>query len=248
MVRKILLLLCSIVCADALSDPCLRRRSEKRCLKEVGCVWDQTYEVCELNRCNGTQSFSVSFTGNWTEDRHPIEYPSNAHFSALIGASFGYGDEFWRKKGISTEGMKDMAEFGGTFTLTSELEDNEAYLDVATSGSGTSNTGDMALTLEVDATRDQVGFVSMIAPSPDWFIGVSAVELCDYETGQWKSNITLPMFAYDAGTDKGKLFDSDDKPNKNHKKIKKIKCGKVFCKKKKGFVPLGYTEVVRLSE
>jgi hypothetical protein len=44
----------------------------------------------------------------------------------------------------------------------------------------------------------------MIAPSPDWFVGVSSLNLL--ENGQWASNKVVDLYAYDAGTDSGTTY------------------------------------------
>lgn len=216
----------------ASSDPCSDISKERKC--KDNCFWNSASDSCQLiNKCNGASSYSIVFNAQWNSENHPRRYPSSAHWSRLIGASFGYGDEYWQLNEKSTQGMKNMAEFGGTSTLVQELKSNaDKYLDVQTARSGIGRgTGEMSLSLEVDGDHDRVGLVTMIAPSPDWFSGVSAAELCDYQTGEWKQNVELDLYAYDAGTDKGKYFDSENRPRSNYKDIKRIKCGKgVFCR------------------
>ena len=56
----------------------------------------------------------------------------------------------------------------------------------------------------------KVTLVTMIAPSPDWFVGVDALEL--RPGGQWVNELTVSLLAWDAGTDDGTAFTS---PNKN---------------------------------
>jgi hypothetical protein len=50
--------------------------------------------------------------------------------------------------------------------------------------------------------------VAMIAPSPDWFIGVRNLDLMP--GGQWANEIVVDLFAYDAGTDSGPSYTSPD--------------------------------------
>ena len=52
----------------------------------------------------------------------------------------------------------------------------------------------------------QMSFVVRIVPSPDWFVGVDKVDLCDGD--HWKDSVTLELFPYDAGTDSGFTFSS----------------------------------------
>ena len=51
----------------------------------------------------------------------------------------------------------------------------------------------------------------MIAPSPDWFVGVDAVNLCNTITGEFKEYISFDLGPWDSGTDDGKLFNSTNK-------------------------------------
>jgi hypothetical protein len=44
----------------------------------------------------------------------------------------------------------------------------------------------------------------MIAPSPDWFIGIDAFNL--FPNNKWISDTTINLFGYDAGTEEGDVF------------------------------------------
>ena len=52
-----------------------------------------------------------------------------------------------------------------------------------------------------------VSLVAAVLPSPDWFVGVSNMELCDVSTGTWSPNLTLNIYPSDAGTDSGLTFE-----------------------------------------
>lgn len=53
----------------------------------------------------------------------------------------------------------------------------------------------------------RLSIATAIVPSPDWFLGVSNMELCSMQTNQWAEKITLNLYPLDAGTDKGIHFD-----------------------------------------
>lgn len=55
--------------------------------------------------------------------------------------------------------------------------------------------------------RHFMSLVCAILPSPDWFTGVSKLELCNVETKTWSENITLNLYPMDAGTDSGLDFE-----------------------------------------
>ncbi len=72
------------------------------------------------------------------------------------------------------------------------------------SGTGTSSISN----IEVNTEYPLVSFITMIAPSPDWFVGVHDFNLCDTTTGKWKEARTRDLPPYDAGTDSGPRFQS----------------------------------------
>jgi hypothetical protein len=50
----------------------------------------------------------------------------------------------------------------------------------------------------------------MIAPSPDWFVGVNGLNL--FENGSFVNEKTIILYPYDAGTDSGTTYTSPDEP------------------------------------
>lgn len=62
----------------------------------------------------------------------------------------------------------------------------------------------------------------MIFPSPDWFVGVSGLELC-LANGSWVEQKVIALYPYDAGTDSGMTYISPDQPTIPKEAIKRIK-------------------------
>jgi hypothetical protein len=60
----------------------------------------------------------------------------------------------------------------------------------------------------------------MIAPSPDWFVGVSGLSL--YQNGQWLEEKVVELFPYDAGTDSGNTYASRNEPMETPDVIRRI--------------------------
>lgn len=58
----------------------------------------------------------------------------------------------------------------------------------------------------VDSENHLVSFVSPMRPSPDWFVGVSALELCQ-ETCDWVETKVLYLYPWDAGTADGTSYE-----------------------------------------
>ncbi len=59
---------------------------------------------------------------------------------------------------------------------------------------------------------------SMIAPSPDWFIGLSKLNL--YAHKKWVADTTVQLFVYDAGTEDGDVFGYSNPPTLPQQPVK----------------------------
>ena len=71
----------------------------------------------------------------------------------------------------------------------------------------------------VDSSHPLVSVIARIAPSPDWFVGVHDVSLCN-ESGHWIQEKIITVFPYDAGTaQKSADNDSVVVPTSPHKNI-----------------------------
>ena len=62
-----------------------------------------------------------------------------------------------------------------------------------------------------------VSVASMLAPSPDWFVGLSSFSLL--KDGSWIDNITLDIRVYDAGTEQGDGFSRGNAASDPHEVI-----------------------------
>lgn len=65
-----------------------------------------------------------------------------------------------------------------------------------------SGDGDTSVEFDVSTNYPLISFVSMVAPSPDWFVRISGFPLLNSE-GYWKIHEEIALKAYDAGTDLG---------------------------------------------
>lgn len=97
-----------------------------------------------------------------------------------------------------------MAETGSKSPLTNEIQVaiQAGWADALISGGGIGNSpGNVSVEFTANATHPLLSLVSMIAPSPDWFIGVHGFNL--RPDGVWIDEITHSLAPYDAGTDSG---------------------------------------------
>ncbi|MFT7671507.1 MAG: hypothetical protein ACI8X5_004227 [Planctomycetota bacterium] len=160
---------------------------------------------------SGSVQYEIRFDATWTSATHPGAFPGGAHFSPLIGATHDGSTHLWELGGIATQGIEVMAETGGTGSLTNEI--NTAIglgtADQVVSGGGIGFLpGQISETITVNSSHPYLSLVTMIAPSPDWFLGVDAVPLL--ENGIWADTLVFDLYALDAGTDTGGGFNSSN--------------------------------------
>ncbi|KAB0370901.1 hypothetical protein FD755_017310 [Muntiacus reevesi] len=73
----------------------------------------------------------------------------------------------------------------------------------------------------VDRTRHLMSFLTMMGPSPDWNVGLSAEDLCTKECG-WVQKLVQDLIPWDAGTDSGVTYESPNKPTIPQEKIRPL--------------------------
>ncbi|TKS70052.1 Spondin-1 F-spondin [Collichthys lucidus] len=73
----------------------------------------------------------------------------------------------------------------------------------------------------VDRTRHIMSFLTMLGPSPDWNVGLSAEDLCTKECG-WVQRVVQDLIPWDAGTDSGVTYESPNKPTVPQDKIRPL--------------------------
>jgi hypothetical protein len=155
--------------------------------------------------------YRFTFDVSWSAATHPQDFPSDAHFSPLVGATHAASVRFWQEGTAASDGVRDMAERGRTTPLDSEVRaaiTAGAAQFLLLGGNIARSPGSVSLEFDVTQSHPLVTLVSMVAPSPDWFTGVSGVPLLD--NGQWVDRLVLELGPWDAGTDSGTTFTSPD--------------------------------------
>ena len=171
-------------------------------------------------------AYSIVFNATWSASTHPTNFPGGAaHFSPLIGAVHDDSASFWAVGETSSPGIESMAETGATGILTSEIRATipESALSVV-NGRGIGRSPGSATIQRVTVTLDfpLVTLVTMIAPSPDWFVGVNGLLLLD-EFGQWVDELEVVLYPYDSGTDDGSSYTSGNDDSSPKQPIKSLK-------------------------
>lgn len=178
---------------------------------------------CDMPPMEESVQYLLTFESTWSSDTHPTDFPANPHFSGLIGAAHSTDIQLWEVGQKATPGIKNMAETGGKSPLDDEINSliSAGSACFLISGGGISSSpGSVTVTVTASVDCSAVSAVSMIAPSPDWFVGVSAVNL--YDNGDWVDQKVIELFPYDAGTDSGSTYTSADEPTTQPEDIYRI--------------------------
>ena len=158
-----------------------------------------------------TARYAVVFQSTWSATTHPSDFPDNAHYSGLIGGTHAAAVRFWREGDLASEGMRLMAERGRKSPLDGEvmqaIANGTAQYVLSGPDLGTS-PAETGMEFEISQSFPLVTLVTMVAPSPDWFVGVDSLPL--FANGQWVDEIRVDLFAFDAGTDSGESYESPD--------------------------------------
>ncbi len=148
-------------------------------------------------------TYNVTFDSHWNPTDHP--YAAGAHFSPLIGGLHDDTVSFWEPGGLATPGIERVAETGSIVTFRNEVLAAGSAAEVIF-GNAVDADNETTVTLEVDIARPLMTLITMVAPSPDWFVGTHGLDL--HSGGNWIDSLHLDLAVYDAGTDSGPALTS----------------------------------------
>ena len=160
-----------------------------------------------------TQQYTISIEVTWDSLSHPYSnFPigpeswNQPHFSSIIGLSHGTEFSLWHSGNQASLELKACAENGDADpykTLINTTLDADKGLQLMQTSGGPAPSK-VSTTVTVSEQFPLLSFVSMIAPSPDWFFGVESLDL--RQSGAWRDTIVVELFPYDAGTKDGTSY------------------------------------------
>lgn len=162
-------------------------------------------------RAQGTVRYRLRLLIEWSAATHPHEFPTGAHFSDLFGATHDPRYTMFADGQTASSGLRLVAENGRGSVLMAELAEARRRKRVGNTFTGEGAPavpGEMSTEFQIDTLHPLVSFVTMLAPSPDWFTGLAAVDLAP--RGAWLELVEEPLWIWDAGTDSGATFEAED--------------------------------------
>jgi len=121
-----------------------------------------------------------------------------------VGALHNEQVIFWEAGQLATDGIEVMAETGGTAAFQTEINNAIAsgYASTLISEGGIAESPDsFSFEFDIDTANPLVTLTTMVAPSPDWFVGVHDLPL--FVDGAFIDELTVELAVYDSGSDSG---------------------------------------------
>ncbi|XP_010902424.1 spondin-2a [Esox lucius] len=174
----------------------------------------------------GPASYILVFTGQWSPQTFPKQYPlfrPPAQWSKLIAITHNGQHRLFQEGALASVGLQNFAEVGVTVELVKGAKEARKRRAVGamyrTAGIPT-GIGHSSTELLLQTRSPLLSLMVKMIPSPDWFVGVDSLNLC--EGGQWKQEVTLDLQPFDAGTDSGFTFSSPNYPTVPQENITRI--------------------------
>ena len=158
------------------------------------------------------QVYQVVIDNLWITATHG-QLPFQAHFSWFGGGTHNAQADFWSVGEPASAGMVQMAETGVTTLLRQEIEaerlSGNADVDINENHwfcppeITEDRCGPDTFEINVDSDYPLVTLVSMLGPTPDWFVGVDSLPL--FQDGQFR-DVTVDLYPYDGGTRSANMY------------------------------------------
>ena len=148
--------------------------------------------------------YQITITGKWTSPEFTV--PPGAHFTNFAGMVHNNNTSLWQVGNHASPGIGLMAEIGNGTILLAEADSIIAAQQAISIFLilGPVIAGERTANIYCNSNFSFVSMLSMLAPSPDWFVGVSGINL--FSGNKWIIDTTINLYPHDAGTEEGDIF------------------------------------------
>ena len=180
----------------------------KKMIQHVVIAASMTLGASQAATAGGVQTYRATFDALWNSTDHPNNFPLNAHFSPLVGASHGSGFDIWTSGEVASGPVELVAELGSSSQLigviNSAVSAGTALERV--SGSAPNSPGVSTTNIfDISESHPYFSLITMVAPSHDWFVGLDSLDLRN-GAGGFRHTVVIDLIVWDAGTEPGTDF------------------------------------------
>ncbi|XP_077294488.1 spondin-2-like isoform X2 [Arctopsyche grandis] len=150
--------------------------------------------------------YRMSLVTNWTEELFPKSYPKwrpPAQWSQVFGQTHNSKHRIFSVGQLSSTALKKFSERGDLLRLSKSIS-KKSIFDQFTSSAIHKGDGISEQDIFLGDHHTKVSLLCKIVPSPDWFIGIDSLDLC--ENGHWIESLNISVDPLDAGTQGGLTF------------------------------------------
>ncbi len=161
--------------------------------------------------------YSVEFTGKWKTPEFGL--PPSVHFTTIVGMIHNNQTYMWKEGELASWGVERIAESGNAGPMLLEI-DSIVALGKAISYvviNAPTPTGSNKTNVYCNSNYSFISFETMLAPTPDWFTGISSFNL--FQNNKWITDTTIFLYSYDAGTETGDVFGYDNPETNPREKV-----------------------------
>jgi hypothetical protein len=155
-------------------------------------------------------SYTMQVTTYWSPPAFVV--PAGVHITAITGMVHTPDTMLWKPGLRATSGLEDVAEIGAPAKMNIEIDTVIAAQKASERFNITppAINGSVQKNLTLTQKFSEVSFASMIAPSPDWFLGIHNFSLIS--NNEWIKDTLVNIYVYDAGTEDGDVFGYSNPP------------------------------------
>lgn len=150
--------------------------------------------------------YKVTFVSNWGSDQNQINFPLNPHTGNMFLTVSNDDFNLFQVGQLASKAISNTSMYGTIDDLMNMVK-NDRNVDSVYTAPVLETPGDHTFIITPDANYRYLSFVTMIAPSPDWFTGVTGFDLV--QNMRWIQQAVIPLFVFDAGTDSGTKFNME---------------------------------------
>ena len=159
--------------------------------------------------------YTIKFMTMWGTEgtKNIINFPSNPHTGNMFAVTHNNKFKLFEVGKLASKAVSTTAMYGTIDELLKLTKDDPNIGNIKTTEVLTC-PGQKDITIDLDSSLNKtyLSFITMIAPSSDWFTGFS-IDL--KQTSSWANKVMVPIFVYVAGTDSNQGFVTEHKPKAN---------------------------------
>jgi Spondin_N len=165
-------------------------------------------------------NYKIEITGQWKAPGFTV--PPGAHFTYFTGMVHNSATHMWENGKLASKGVEYIAEQGYILEAIAEIDTNIANKKAIASFliPPPDITAKITGNIYCNSNFSYISCQSMIAPSPDWFVGVDGFNL--FQNKNWIADTTINLYVYDAGTEDGDVFGYANPETVPQQKISKL--------------------------